>query len=215
MAGNENLGKVKEALDAIQTKIEKYTEDLKRLQKAEDEWTKKSSALPGGAPSNKAIADGNPTHQHAPTKTVFKLLALKKSEALKKGETFIDPTHASDEKRLKRVGEQGKVPGDEPQKKVSAPGSGGEMSSVKKADAAPGMTAPNKPPTAKSPGGGELKSPAGTPKAPAAGMSKTAETGGMDVIRTKPTGSTPGGLMQMSEKTKAPGVFGKLKKKVK
>lgn len=83
MSVKSNLEQVQDALSAIQSKIEKTTEDLKRLQKAEEEWTKKS-ALAGKPSSEKAIADGDPTHQHAPTKTVFKFLAMKKAEKLQK-----------------------------------------------------------------------------------------------------------------------------------
>lgn len=74
-------------MKAAQAKIDKYAEELNRLQKMEaagqakiEKLEKGLHGLPSSTPSDLAVADGNATKQHAPTRTVFKILAMKKSE---------------------------------------------------------------------------------------------------------------------------------------
>lgn len=75
-----------DALNGIQARIEKCTADVQRLKKAEEDFTKGMFGLPSSTPSNKQVLDGDPTRQHAPSKSVFKLLGLKKAESLSKSE---------------------------------------------------------------------------------------------------------------------------------
>jgi hypothetical protein len=159
---------------AAQAKIEKFAEELNRLQKMEETVAlgKSIGGLPSSTPSSKAVADGDMTAQHAPTRTVFKILALKKAEKAQKAETFLDNDNLSDHD--KRFVEKGKPKGNlppqlegnwagkndsKPEAEKEAPGSGG----LKKDEAVPSAkpAQPPKPPTA-----GAVK-PAGVPAAKA------------------------------------------------
>jgi len=114
MASKPKLDVLNEALMSIQERIEKCTAEVQRLKKAEESFAKGMFGLPSSTPSEKQVQDGDPTRQHAPSKTVFKLLGLKKAEAVKKAETYIDEKHPSDrEKRYVTKGKpENNLPGD-------------------------------------------------------------------------------------------------------
>lgn len=171
MAKNAEISAVEAGqaiVKAAQAKIEKYAEELTRLQKMEADgdarMVKSIHGLPSSTPSDMAIADGNSTKQHAPTRTVFKILAMKKAE------TFLDNENLADHKD--RYVEKGKPKGNlppqlennwagkndsKPEAEVKAEGSGG----LKKEEVAPGAK-PAQPP--KAPTGDAVK-PAGIPGA--------------------------------------------------
>jgi hypothetical protein len=161
----------KAVVDAIRKKLDTLTADLTRLKKAE-EMGKSLHGLASGTPSNAQVADGDAAKTPKLSKTVFQLM--------KKGETFIDVKNSADpKKRFKDVGFAGVVPGDKPEKKVSAEGSGGEI--VKKAgeDMSAAKPASQKPPMPAMPApkgaaGGQAPK---APKAPGAQMTVKKEVG--------------------------------------
>lgn len=206
----------------IQASIERCAQDLDRLKKAES-VAKGMFGLPSVAPSGKQIADGEATKSHAPTKTVFSMLAKKlgKSETLVKANTYTDMQHESDrEKRDVTIGKpENNLPGDRPINKIKAK-QGSEPEAVKKeegmpkapkaagAKATPKVALPKAAPET-------MKTPK-APKAPGAGaMTKNdvPPPPSADPMAGATGGIRPGGrgAMMMSEK----GVFAKLKKKVK
>lgn len=169
--------------------LERLRPQIEHMQKAE-EVGKSLFGLPSHTPSNTAVADGKPTHQQAPSKSVFKYLAKRQKE-IQKAETFIDNLHPSDpEKRNVEMGKpDNNLPGDYKPKKVEAEGSGGEI--IKKADADPSSKPPKqdalKPagiPGAKA--GADVPKPPKTPMAPGAkGMKKSQKCGVFAKLNSK------------------------------
>lgn len=208
MASKPKLDVLNEALMSIQERIEKCTAEVQRLKKAEESFAKGMFGLPSSTPSNKQVQDGDPTRQHAPSKTVFKLLGLKKAEAVKKAETYIDEKHPSDrEKRYVTKGKpENNLPGDY-KAKVSPASQGSDPKVEKVVKDEMGSMKPKMPKAAGTSGMPKAPEAPKAPKAPGA-MAK------MDLMSTAgrvgPKPTSPGGAMQMSEPK---GVFAKLAKK--
>ena len=193
-------------LQATQAKIQKFAQELNRLKRAEvdgrTKLAKNEVSLPNSAtPSEAAIKDGNPVKQHAPTRTVFKLL----EERMKKAETFIsnDKSAEHDTRLVNKGKPKDNLPpslagnwsgknDEKPEAEVKAPGSGG----LKKDEIQPGAKPPAPP---KGPTGDAIK-PAGIP---------AAKTGSAPTVPKPPSAAGSVGSTMKSEV----GIFKKLKLK--